>query len=165
MKTISTFVIALLVFSFFFLALPEKGYSGIGIIPPCPCDTAELSDGLTGNEIVDIICPGGILSEDSSFILERDEVFIHIDIPPKPDYQVSENNIGDKHCTINSDGVLHVTIQITDEEYELCRERLILGCNLSARNVPTLSEWGLIAMAAGLGILGFMVIRRRKVTA
>jgi len=31
--------------------------------------------------------------------------------------------------------------------------------------VPTLSEWGLIAMASILGIVGFMVIRRRKVTA
>ena len=32
-------------------------------------------------------------------------------------------------------------------------------------SVPTLSEWGLIAMAGILGIVGFMVIRRRKVTA
>lgn len=31
--------------------------------------------------------------------------------------------------------------------------------------VPTLSEWGLISMAGILGIVGFMVIRRRKVTA
>jgi hypothetical protein len=30
--------------------------------------------------------------------------------------------------------------------------------------VPTLSEWGLIAMAAILGIVGFMVIRRKKAT-
>jgi len=29
------------------------------------------------------------------------------------------------------------------------------------RNVPTLSEWGLIAMAGILGIVGFMVMRRR----
>jgi len=32
-------------------------------------------------------------------------------------------------------------------------------------NVPTLSQWGLIAMAGILGIVGFMVIRRRKVIA
>ncbi|MCH7519997.1 MAG: IPTL-CTERM sorting domain-containing protein [Candidatus Dadabacteria bacterium] len=32
-------------------------------------------------------------------------------------------------------------------------------------SVPTLSEWGLIAMAVVLGIVGFMVMRRRKVTA
>jgi len=36
-----------------------------------------------------------------------------------------------------------------------------------AAAIPTLSEWGLIAMAGILGIVGFMVmvIRRRKVTA
>jgi len=32
-------------------------------------------------------------------------------------------------------------------------------------NIPTLSEWGLIALAGILGIVGFIVIRRRKVTA
>jgi len=31
--------------------------------------------------------------------------------------------------------------------------------------IPTLSEWGLIAMAGVLGIVGFIVIRRRKVSA
>jgi len=31
--------------------------------------------------------------------------------------------------------------------------------------IPTISEWGLIAMAGILGLVGFMVIRRRKVTA
>jgi hypothetical protein len=29
-------------------------------------------------------------------------------------------------------------------------------------NIPTLSEWGLIAMAGILGIIGFMVVRRRQ---
>ncbi len=33
------------------------------------------------------------------------------------------------------------------------------------RPIPTLSEWGVIAMAGILGIAGFMVIRRRKVAA
>ena len=36
---------------------------------------------------------------------------------------------------------------------------------LKSNNIPTLSEWGLIAMASILGIAGFMVIRRRKATA
>lgn len=42
-------------------------------------------------------------------------------------------------------------------------------CNFVNRmdttEVPTLSEWGLISMASILGIVGFMVIRRRKATA
>lgn len=33
------------------------------------------------------------------------------------------------------------------------------------KDVPTLSEWGLIAMASLLGIVGFMVVRRRQVAA
>jgi hypothetical protein len=38
-------------------------------------------------------------------------------------------------------------------------------CRPPVSNVPTLSEWGLIAMASILGIVGFMVIRRRQLTA
>ena len=36
---------------------------------------------------------------------------------------------------------------------------------LQTTPIPTLSEWGLIAMAGILGIVGFMVIRRKKVSA
>lgn len=32
------------------------------------------------------------------------------------------------------------------------------------RNVPTLSQWGLIATAGLLGIIGFIIIRRRQLT-
>lgn len=32
-------------------------------------------------------------------------------------------------------------------------------------DVPTISEWGLIAMAGILGIVDFMVMRRKKVVA
>ena len=31
--------------------------------------------------------------------------------------------------------------------------------------IPTLSEWGLIALATILGIVGFIVVRRRKLVA
>jgi hypothetical protein len=34
-----------------------------------------------------------------------------------------------------------------------------------ATDIPTLSQWGLIAMVSILGIVGFIVMRRRKVTA
>ena len=32
------------------------------------------------------------------------------------------------------------------------------------RNVPTLSEWGLIALAVAFGVIGFILLRRRKAT-
>ena len=41
--------------------------------------------------------------------------------------------------------------------------RSICPCEFLARDIPTLSEWGVIAMAGILGIVGFIVIRRRKV--
>jgi hypothetical protein len=45
-----------------------------------------------------------------------------------------------------------------------CTDGLVFG-QATPSQVPTLSEWGLISMAAILGIVGFMVIRRRKITA
>ncbi len=36
---------------------------------------------------------------------------------------------------------------------------------LGARPIPTLSEWGLIAMAGVLGIVGLLAVRRRKAAA
>jgi hypothetical protein len=45
-----------------------------------------------------------------------------------------------------------------------CNETIGL-CTEAPAAIPTLSEWGLIAMAGVLGIVGFMVLRRRKVTA
>jgi IPTL-CTERM motif len=44
-------------------------------------------------------------------------------------------------------------------------ERIVYMATPQVAMVPTLSEWGLIAMAGILGIVGFMVIRRRKVAA
>lgn len=38
-------------------------------------------------------------------------------------------------------------------------------CQGEVTDVPTISEWGLIAMAGILGIVGFMVIRRKQATA
>ncbi len=42
---------------------------------------------------------------------------------------------------------------------------LAFDCGVPPPTVPTLSEWGLIAMAGILGIVGFMVIRRRRASA
>jgi len=49
-----------------------------------------------------------------------------------------------------------------DDDDSIGGFRLIEGGNLP---IPTLSEWGLIAMAGVLGIVGFLVMRRRKVSA
>lgn len=62
--------------------------------------------------------------------------------------------------TLNTaNGLLTLVGQLPD-----CTDALIFA-QPQPSNVPTLSEWGLIALAGILGIVGFMVMRRRKVTA
>jgi len=107
---ISLFVATFLVIGFFFLALPEKGYSGVSLDPPRGCCQAEGSC----FNVRTLVC----ISE-----------------PPSIGPFVGE---------------------FCNEETDLC---------MAPPAVPTLSEWGLITMAGILGIVGFMVIRRRKVTA
>ncbi len=115
---ISLFLATFLVVGFFFLAMPEKGYSQ-EMGPGC-CqyedvefyECVEISPGL--------ICPFS-------------------NIGPAVDF--FPNGICNR-----STGLCSNIIPLT-------------------KNVPTLSEWGLIIMAGILGIVGFMVIRRRKVTA
>lgn len=47
----------------------------------------------------------------------------------------------------------------------ICEQEIEDFCEeLAARTIPTLSEWGLMVMAALLGFVGFMVVRRRRVT-
>lgn len=47
-----------------------------------------------------------------------------------------------------------------------CNEQTGLCTPISAINtVPTLSKWGLIAMAAVLGIAGYIIVRRKRVSA
>jgi len=52
-----------------------------------------------------------------------------------------------------------------DEEFQVSIESNLVEKIWESIPIPTLSEWGLIAMAGILGIVGFMVIRRRKVRA
>lgn len=135
-------------------------------IHDCPCDTETLEDGLTGNDIVELACPGGSLGEDGGSFIDVNTIGIFVEIAPRPDYFVTRNNVGNKFCVINSDGVSPITLQITDEEFQSCKIRLIEGCGLlSTRNIPTLSEWGFIAMAGVLGIAGLFAVRRRKAAA
>jgi IPTL-CTERM motif len=54
-----------------------------------------------------------------------------------------------------------VTFECLDNDTASCT----FTNSLLERNIPTLSEWGLIAMAGVLGIAGLLVIRRRKATA
>jgi len=102
---VSLFLATFLIVGFFFLALPEKGYSQMGCcqLPGEGC--ADVDDGR---------CTPGTFVPD----------------------QICNDATGQCIQPVNT-----------------------------PTPIPTLSEWGLIAMVGILGIFGFMVIRRRKATA
>ncbi len=139
-----------------------------GQISSCPCDTAELPNGNSGNEIVDILCPGGDLAAGNDSILIPDEVEIVRPSGEKLElgYSVSFDG-SDLVCSIFEESIGEEGFKLSDEEYEICREGLIRRCNLhSVTNVPTLSEWGGIAMVVVLGMIGlYAAARRRKASA
>ena len=69
--------------------------------------------------------------------------------------------------SINADGTriaFESDANINGGNPEGNREIYLAIC-FEPQSIPTLSEWGLIAMAGILGIVGFMVMRRRKATA
>jgi hypothetical protein len=73
-------------------------------------------------------------------------------------------------CFDNSGDLPPMRCQIQDlREGEFCNEDLGLCSGLisdpNPNPIPTLSEWGLIAMAGILGIAGYIIVRRRKVSA
>lgn len=109
-KTVLSFALAFLTFGFFFLALPEEGFSGIGPVPISCCQGE--------GECID--------STEGPFLCQADNV------------------VEDALC--NQDTDLCELIPVTS-------------------NIPTLSEWELMAMAGILGIAGFIIIRRRKAAA
>jgi hypothetical protein len=75
--------------------------------------------------------------------------------------------LSEEGCADSTSG-LPIACQVgTIEENAICNENTGLCVSLDTIHeaIPTVSEWGLIAMAGILGIIGFIVIRRRKVAA
>jgi len=75
--------------------------------------------------------------------------------------------LSEQGCADSTSG-LPIACQVgTIQENAVCNENTGLCVSLDTLHeaIPTVSEWGLIAMAGILGILGFIVIRRRKVAA
>ena len=135
-------------------------------IPSCPCDTTELQNGTSGNEIVDTLCPDGNLAAGNDSNIDANQVIIvgPGSVNPQFVYNVFTPNGIDFGCTISEESVGNITVGLnTIEEFEACRQRLIQGCNLHrVTNIPTLSEWGIIAMAGVLGLIGLYVTSHRR---
>jgi hypothetical protein len=126
----------------------------------CPCDTAELSDGITGNDVIEFLCPGGELGENTQFDLSSGLVGIGNE---SAGYLVENFEEGGGACLVTQTDVGDAEFKLTSQEALNCRASLIEGCHLTRHPIPTLSEWGMISAAAGLGLVGvFYALRRRK---
>ncbi|MCH7519629.1 MAG: IPTL-CTERM sorting domain-containing protein [Candidatus Dadabacteria bacterium] len=84
--------------------------------------------------------------------------------------QITDETTGDSRTTsIDADGTriaFRSDADINGGNPDGNQEIYLAICfDLDDRVIPTLSQWGLIAMAGILGIVGFMVMRRRKVAA
>jgi hypothetical protein len=134
--------------------------SDYALAQDCPCDTLTLSDGTTGNDIVELLCPGGELGEDTIFEVNQFSLAVGSE---SAFYQaLNEPDLG-TGCIIGllAEGI--IGMELSPEEVEICRESLIQRCNLQRISpIPTLSEWGMIAMAGVLGVIGLIVAAQRR---
>ena len=145
----------------FLILLTVFFVSDYALAAPCPCDTAELSNGLTGNDIVALLCPGGTIGEGNVWSVNPGVVAINGDVGNGSDaaYDVFTDLMS---CRLTDFVNPAVFVSLTDQQVEACRARLIAGCRLLINPIPTLSEWGMIAMAGVLGVIGFIVAARRR---
>ena len=149
MRTIILFVLLSFLFT-----------SGYALAQTCPCDTLELSNGVTGNEIIETLCPGGEAGSETVTTFNEDNVIIE-SFSIGFGYAV-QNVPPDIFCVIGGGEGEPKGNKLSLEEYESCRARLITACGLNRTPIPTLSEWGLIAMAGVLGMIGLFVAARRR---
>ena len=158
-KSITLF--AFLVFGFFLLALPETSISSV----PQGCCINEATDSCLG-------CPIGGCATQEEFCLDNGGTVagegICLDSPIGAICEFADSEVGccviepgncsddegSRNCFDSENGIFWHP----GTSCEVVRE-----C-IAAEDVPTLNEWGLIAMAGALGLVAFMIMRRRKVT-
>ncbi len=66
---------------------------------------------LTGDDIVEVVCPAGTLDSESEFLFSSDVVYITLADLPNSDYYVELCESGPM-CEINSDGPLPVVLKL-----------------------------------------------------
>ncbi len=122
----------------------------------CPCDTLELANGTTGNDIIEILCPGGSPGEGTVYTVNSDSAGV---VSESFSYAAALN---EAVCEIGEAKVQSDFLPLTDQEFESCKARLAAACGPVRNPIPTLGEWGMIAMAGVLGIIGLIVTARRR---
>jgi hypothetical protein len=181
-KQISLFFATLIIIGFSITALSENANAGINpMLPACSVliEKVEIPD--TGRDF-DFQLTGSVddnfsLTNGASEVLKYGENGNGVLIENIPEgYTLDiECTEGAENCSNN--GGFETCLSITPIEDG---NGVTIACDDSATNdtgsctftntlipsqVPTLSEWGLIAMVGLLGIIGFIVIRKRQLVA
>lgn len=99
-------------------------------------------------------------------MLNGEDIELEIDFPDNVDVTeiLPRGWVLDEISCTSSEGF--VITDIPNGKNSACSPAGTAQCtfvNSFARNIPTLSQWGLLALAGVLGIVGFMVIRRKRV--
>lgn len=134
------------------------------------CDDPEIAqqiadamragaDGLPATEITLSVSCGGFLWNTGS-------------CPDLGDTNNLEINVGEDEimCDCQGDGNWTVRPIVLEGDWggingpscEASTQRMTIAVRTATRPIPTLSEWGLMAMAGVLGLTGLLVVRRRK---
>ncbi|MGB2691233.1 MAG: IPTL-CTERM sorting domain-containing protein [Thermodesulfobacteriota bacterium] len=161
-KNITLTIFAFLIFSFLLLALPQTSISSV----PQGCCINEATDSCLG-------CIGGGCATQEEFCADNGGTVAGEGICFEGGAGAfCANTISELGCCVIEPGecVQNTTARgCFDAEHGIawnpgngCAQ--VTEC-IPERDVPTLNEWGLIAMAGILGIVGFMVMRRKKVDA
>ena len=162
---ISLFIATFLIIGFFFLALPIESHSGLGTMPGCCINTNSNScvGCESGCSTTPEFCAdnGGTDFLDGEFCVTGGPGALCSVFPPSV-----------TGCCIRTSGVCDDDATFNDcfdnggdawDVNQVCSE--LPECSIQVSDVPSINQWGLIAMAGILGILGFIfVIRRSKVT-
>ena len=154
--------IALFVAGLFFLSIPNDTYAGID-------PTAFGCCGLPGDScIVCEVADCAIRGEDCA---EMDGAFLFEGNVCDTNMISCTNNFEGNGCCVIQEGLCRENQTITSCDQSVgsawylgaeCSE--VPECEPIERNVPTLSVWGVIALAGVLGIAALIVIRRRSAT-
>jgi len=159
-KNIETLVVAFLVVSFLLLALPEKGISSDlegccrkdNLCVGCVSDCATTKDFCTkkgGGVDLGFCTNGGARCETDQIVIGT--LVGCCVIGPNE----CEGDLGWRDCLyLNTTGKIW-NVEVSCSEVQIC--------NIAISPIPTLNQWGLIAMAGLLGLFGlFIIIRRHR---
>jgi|GEM_PF-1772972 len=168
-KFITLSAVLFLFFTLLVLTVPNTAYSGAPFSLGCCISEGPSPDCLGCGDLENCAIPqrtclldeGGGFFEGGSFCVPRD------DGPDPSDARclVGGDSLG---CCVSDSGSCEDGVEVSSCGGDLwfignqCSE--VPQC-IQKASVPALSHWGIIVVAAIIGIVGFIVIRRKKVTA